>query len=275
MFTTNHFIWMAICLVIIGLLTFLSIKFKFSLKTASFIMAGVAISSELLKIFTHMEPVANGGTGMVIEPTALPLHICSMYIFVFLWLPFSKDSKFRRFVLNLAVPISLVGGGLSILMATSGVNFARPFAYQCFIYHAVMVWFGAYLIYSKNCDLGVKSWITNCIAMTCIAIVMIWVNGALSAYNTNFLYVVRPPKSGLPFLNLNSGWFVYFLRLCFIGLVAITLVHLPAMIKQLVSKSKCKVCKNCANAGDNLPEKAEPTDEADISLDNNQSKSKK
>ena len=82
MFTTNHFIWMAICLVIIGLLTFLSIKFKFSLKTASFIMAGVAISSELLKIFTHMEPVTNGG--MVIEPTALPLHICSMYIFVFL-----------------------------------------------------------------------------------------------------------------------------------------------------------------------------------------------
>ena len=272
MFTTNHFIWMAICLMVIGLLTFLSIKFKFSLKTASFIMAGVALASELLKIFTHMVPAPDGG--MVIEPTALPLHICSIFIFVFLWLPFSKDSKFRRFVLNFAVPIALVGGGVSILMATSGVNFARPYAYQCFIYHAVMVWFGAYLIYSKNCDLGVKSWVTNCVTMACVAIVMIWVNGTLSAYNTNFLYVVRPPKSGLPFLNLDSGWFVYFLRLCLIGLVAITLVHLPAMIKQLASKNKRKVCQNCATCGKNNVESLQQISEKEPDKQSNNTQNK-
>lgn len=241
MFTTNHFIWIAICLVIIGLLTFFSLKYKFSFKTSAFIMAGVSLVSELTKIFTHMKTSSSGG--MVIEATALPFHVCSILIFVFLWLPFSKDSKFRRYILNFTVPIAFFGGGLSILMATSGVNFAKPFAYQCFIYHAVMIWFGIYLVCSHNCNLQFKAWISNCISMFALAISMIWVNGALAVYNTNFLYVVRPPKSGLPLLNLDNGWFVYFLTLCLIGFVCLTIVHLPSMIKQLVQYRKNKTGK--------------------------------
>ena len=248
MFTVNHFIWIAICLVIIGVLTFCSIKFKFSFKTAAIIMAGVSLVSELVKVFTHMKFVngVDASDGMVINAGSLPLHICSMFIFVFFWLPFSKDSKFRRYILNFLVPIGTIGGLLAILMATSGVNFARPFAYQCFIYHAVMIWFVIYLIKFKYVDLGIKTWIINMISLFALSIIMIWVNGALAVYDTNFLYVVKPPVDGLPLLNLDNGWFAYYFTLVAIGVLAITLLHLPFMIKEIINKRKAKSNKQGA-----------------------------
>ena len=62
--------------------------------------------------------------------------------------------------------------------------------------------------------------------------VMIWVNSALSAYDTNFWYVVRPPTKNLPLLNLDNGWLCYFLTLVGIGLFALTVTHLPVMLKE-------------------------------------------
>jgi hypothetical protein len=42
---------------------------------------------------------------------------------------------------------------------------------------------------------------------------------------------MKPPMEGLPLLNLNHGWFVYFFTIVLLGLVLITLIHLPFMIK--------------------------------------------
>ena len=55
MFTLEHFVWIGICVIFISALSFVSIKFKFSFKVASYIMLGIAVCSELLKIFTHIE----------------------------------------------------------------------------------------------------------------------------------------------------------------------------------------------------------------------------
>lgn len=238
MFTINHFIWIGICIVIVIGMTIISKKLNFSLKTASIVMAIVSIISELSKIFTHMKNVSSTDItkGMVIEAGALPLHLCSIFIFLFMWLPFSKESDKRKFLLNFCVPISIVGGSMAIIMATSGVSFVEPYAYQCFIYHAFMVWFAIYLIMSKNCDLGIKSFVKNVVSLFALSIIMIWVNGALAVYNTNFLYVVRPPVKNLPILNLNNGWFVYYCTLVVIGVIALLLVHLPSIIKEHKSK---------------------------------------
>ena len=99
-----------------------------------------------------------------------------------------------------------------------------------------MVWFAIYLIMSKNCDLGIKSFVKNVVSLFALSIIMIWVNGALAVYNTNFLYVVRPPVKNLPILNLNNGWFVYYCTLVVIGVIALLLVHLPSIIKEHKSK---------------------------------------
>ena len=230
MFTTNHFIWMGICAVMIGLLLLISLKFKFSCKQASLVMALIAAGSEICKIFTHIEDAPGGGG--VLEPGALPLHLCSILISLVFFCAFSKHETQVSKVASLCVPVGLWGGALAILMATSGVNFAKPYAYQCFLYHAGLLWWALHLLLTRQVDLGLKAYLRNLKVLGGMLFLMIWVNSALSVYDTNFWFVVRPPADGLPLLNLNNGWLCYFLTLVSIGLFAITITHLPAMMKE-------------------------------------------
>lgn len=230
MFTTNHFIWMGICAVFIGLLLLISLKRKFSCRTAARVMAVIAAASELCKIFTHMQEAPGGGC--VLEPASLPLHLCSILIFLVFFCALSENEALVRKVTSFCVPVAIWGGALAILMATSGVNFAKPYAYQCFLYHAGLLWWALHLLCTKQVDLGLKAYLRNLKVLSCMLFVMIWVNSALSAYDTNFWYVVRPPAKGLPLLNLNNGWLCYFLTLVGIGLFAITVTHLPAICKE-------------------------------------------
>lgn len=234
MFSTNHFIWLGICAVLITSLSIISIKCKFSLKTAALIMAGISFVSEMSKIFSHME-YANGvdiTDGMVLSPKALPFHLCSLMIFAYFYLPFAKEGKLKKFILSFVVPVGIVGASIAILIATSGTSFVKPEPYQCFVYHSGMVWFAIYLICTKQTSLGIKNWKTNIITLFALAFSMIWVNSILSEYDTNFFFVVRPPAENLPILNLNNGWYVYFLTILLLGFIGVTLVHLPFIIKE-------------------------------------------
>jgi hypothetical integral membrane protein (TIGR02206 family) len=230
MFTTNHFIWMGICAVMISLLLLISLKGKFSRQTASRIMAFIAVASELCKIFTHMEDAPDGGS--VLDPASLPLHLCSILIFLILFCAWSKNEVLVDKVASFCLPVGIWGGALAILMATSGVNFAEPYAYQCFLYHAGLLWWALHLLLSKQVDLGLKAYLRNLKVLFFMLFVMIWVNSALSVYDTNFWYVVRPPAEDLPLLNLDNGWLCYFLTLVGIGLFAVTITHLPAIVKE-------------------------------------------
>lgn len=236
MFTTNHFIWIAICVVFVCTMLFVSLKFKFSFKVATYIVCGISIASELCKIFTHMTDAKS--SGMVLEAGALPLHLCSIMIFIFIFLAFTKNEELKKKIISFIVPICIAGGVLAILMATSGVDFTQPFAYQCFVYHAGILWYAIYLICSKQADLGVKAYLRNLVILGCLVFVMLWVNSALQAYDVNFFYLVRPPVKGLPILNLNHGWYVYFITVVLCGLLLLTIIHLPAMIIEYKRKKK-------------------------------------
>ncbi len=230
MFSTEHFIWMGICVVFIGVLLWISLKFRFTYKTAARVMAFICLASELCKIFTHIEePEAGGG---VLEPTSLPLHLCSILIFLIFYCAVSDDQKRIGQVTSFALPICIWGGILAILMATSGVEFTEPYPYQCFLFHAGLLWWALYLLLTKQVDLGKKAYWRNLLILGCLVFVMLWVNSALSVYDTNFFYLVRPPVEDLPVLNLDNGWYVYFLTILCLGFAAVTSVHLPAMLKE-------------------------------------------
>ncbi len=234
MFTLPHFLWLGICAVLITVLTVISLKCRFSFKTAAVIMAVTSLVSELSKILSHMEFVngEDAAEGMVIEAGALPLHLCSLLIFAFFYLPFCKNEKVKTWLTSLVVPVGLIGSLLALLMATSGTEFTEAEPYQCFIYHAVLTWFALYLVLTKQVDLGRRAWGRNLALLASLAVAMLWVNGALQAYDTNFWYVVRPPVDGLPLLNLDNGWYAYFATLLVCGFVGVTAVHLPFMLKE-------------------------------------------
>ncbi len=238
MFSAEHFVWIALCVVFITAFSVISIKLKFSFKTSALIMAGISLVSEGSKIISNMQFVngENSSDGMVIDAGALPFHLCSILIFAFFYLPFSQNEKLKEYLKSLIVPVSLIGATLAVLMATNGTDFTTPDAYQCFVYHAGMIWFSVYLIATKQVNLGLKAMIHNLISLFSLAVIMIWVNGLLQVYDTNFLYVVRPPVENLPVLNLNNGWFAYFLTLIICGLIGLSLVHLPFVIKERTKK---------------------------------------
>lgn len=239
MFTKEHFIWIGICILFIASLSYVSIKNKYSFKKASFIMAAIALVSEVSKIMSHMSYVngENAMDGMVVEASSLPFHLCSLLIFAYFYFPFAKKDTLKKYLLGLVVPIGLIGATLAIVMATSGTNFKEPYAYQCFLYHSGMIWFSIYLIASKEVDLGKKVWLRNLISLFSMSIVMIWVNGILQEYDTNFWFVVRPPREGLPLLNLDNGWYAYFFTILGLGFLLVSLVHLPFIIKERNAKN--------------------------------------
>lgn len=239
MFTIEHIIWIILCIAFIVTMTLLSTHKKFSLKLAGTIMVIIALVSETSKILSNMVESTKGG--MHLKPGALPFHLCSLMIFVVIYITFSKESKFKKLLINFTAVMGTIGSFCAILIPTNGTDFTKILAYQCFVYHSGLLWFSIYLIASKNATFTFKTMIQNIIMLLCLVVITIYINSALSIYDVNFMYLTRPPMENLPILNLNNGWYVYFLSLMFLGLALTTAFQLPFV---LVNKKKIKTETN-------------------------------
>ena len=60
----------------------------------------------------------------------------------------------------------------------------------------------------------------------------LYMNSILAVYDTNFMFIVRPPLEGLPFLNLNHGYYIYLFRVIMLGVIGLSLFHLPFIVKE-------------------------------------------
>lgn len=234
MFTRNHFLWLALCGAGIWLGLGYARKKKLGVKAAGMVMTVLSVLSESCKMLTHMLPSPLGGCAL--DPNALPFHLCSMQIFVVFYLTFAQDSPRKRRVMSFFVPTALLGGVMAMLIPTDGVDFRDPLAYQCFVFHAGLVWLAAYLLQSAGVDLGRRAYGRNLLILFALAGIMIYVNGAFFQYGTNFMFLTRPPLEGLPILNLNHGWYCYLLTLAAIAVTLLTLLHLPFLISEARKK---------------------------------------
>lgn len=225
MFSGEHFIWISICIVFVLTMLFFSVKKKLSLKNVGYIMTAICAFSEISKIMSDMTESKKGG--MFLDPKSLPFHLCSLMLFGVLYITFGKEGRAKKTVIDFIAVMGTLGSICAILIPTNGTNFASILSYQCFVYHAGLLWFSLHLIVSKKASLGFNSYIRNVIILLVLVLTMIYINSALSYYNTNFMYLVRPPMDNLPFLNLNHGWYVYFMHIVTLGAVIITLFHLP------------------------------------------------
>ncbi|MCR5422066.1 MAG: TIGR02206 family membrane protein [Bacilli bacterium] len=229
MFTLKHFIWIGICIILIVIMLILAKKLRFSLKTASLIMSIICIVSEVSKMMSDMMDNVDGG--MSLDPKSLPFHLCSLMIFVVFYIYLAKDSPLKQTLINFLAVVGSIGSFCAIMIPTNGVRFDEIGPYQCFVFHGGLMWFSIYLLMFKHAKLDFKAYIKNLSILIFLAFMMIYINGALSAYGTNFFYVVRPPMDDLPILNLDHGWHVYFITLLLLGFILMTLFHLPFIIK--------------------------------------------
>jgi len=229
MFTSEHFIWIGLCAAFLIGFTMGSVKGKWSLKNAGLVMTAICVFSEVSKIMSDMKesPVTEG---MVLDPRSLPFHLCSLLLFAVLFITFGKDGAFKETLMSFMAFAGTIGSFCAIMIPTNGTDFGDIGAYQCFVYHAGLMWFSLYLIFTKKAILGIKAYFRNALILLSLVVAMLYINGALSNYGTNFLYLVRPPMKNLPILNLDHGWYVYFLTVLGIGAVILTLFHLPFIL---------------------------------------------
>ncbi len=241
MFTLGHFIWLAICAVFIVGLMLVAKKFKFDYQKALITVLVISFLSETCKIFSRIQNVYNEDGELVagvLEASALPLHLCSIVIFLLIYLFVTKSDAGREAVKSFVALVAILGSIMAMLIPISGVGFKSIETYQAFLYHAGIMWFSIYLISTKQVDLGLKAYKRNLLTMAALVIVMIWLNSALQIYDTNFFFIVKPPMENLPILNLNNGWHVYFLTLVVIALTLVSLFHLPFIIAEIKQKKK-------------------------------------
>lgn len=234
MFTTNHFIFLAIAIVVIFLVIFLNYKFKFSYEQNIKALFIVGVISEVIKIAGVM--VYKSGdvfetTGGYIEPESLPFHLCTIQIFfVFALVFFIKNEKAKQVLLQFMFPTMCIGAALALFIPTDGVRFEALRTYQYFIYHGYLVGFAIYLVMSKTIVITWNTLFRNIAILFMFSIFAIYLNGIMQYANTNFMFVSRPPMDGLPILNLNQGWYVYYLKLVIIGIILMFLIHCPFIL---------------------------------------------
>ena len=237
MFTYTHFIWIAISVLIILTLLFLTKRLNVSHKNVLTIMCIISALSEITKISLNMVDGVSGGK--VLSPGSLPFHLCSIQIFFIFGLRFFiKNENVKKVLYNFMVPTSLIGASMSLLIPTVGTSFLNVQVYQYFIYHAFLIFYGIYLIREHLAELSLKVLFVNYGLLLMFVLFDLWVNSFLSFWGANFMYLTRPPMENLPILNLNHGWYVYIINLLTVGTVLMVMFHLPFIIINCKKKTR-------------------------------------
>lgn len=228
MFTLEHIIWIVLCIIFIIAMMMIAKYKNMNFKKAGLVMTIIALISEISKILSNMEESMTGG--MHLEPGSLPFHLCSLMIFAVIYITFAKENKFKKLLINFTSVMGVLGSFCAIMIPTNGTSFTSILAYQCFVYHAGLLWFSLYLIVSKNATFTFKTMLQNMLMLLILVIFNIYVNSALSVYDVNFMYLTRPPMENLPILNLDNGWYMYLLSLLLVGLLLTTIFQLPFVL---------------------------------------------
>lgn len=236
MFTLEHIIWIILCIIFIIAMMIIAKYKNMNLKKAGLVMSIIALISEISKILSNMEESVKGG--MHLDPGALPFHLCSLMIFVVIYITFAKENKFKKLLINFTSVMGVLGSFCAIMIPTNGTSFTSVLAYQCFVYHAGLLWFSLYLIVSKNATFSFKIMLQNMVILLILVIFNLYVNSALSVYDVNFMYLTRPPMENLPILNLDNGWYAYLLSLLLVGLLLTTIFQLPFVLININRKNK-------------------------------------
>lgn len=230
LFGTKHIIILIFCFILIILGWFFTRKAKF--KNVIKTMLIIGIISEIIKVIYYI--VRNEALyGGYLPKSDLPFHLCSIQIIFIAILHYSKNEKFKKLLMSFMLPSCLFGGIAALLIATdSSRNGMWIITGQYFGYHVAISVFALYLLTNKEMKWTIKDFI-NCLKLLGLfGLLSIYINSMLNdgSGSINFMYTVRPPQSGLPYLNLNQGWFIYILKYAALAIVVITLTYIKPII---------------------------------------------
>ena len=217
-----------------------------------YLILGADETYRIIKVIEYVGDKVKEGDVLVrafYPRSQLPFHLCSIQPIFILIVKLTKNEKLKDALLKLIFPTATLGAFIAIIICTITVRWNNPQVYEYFFFHAFLVIFAISIVTKKQIEITWKSHLQTMGIMLLIFIASIWVNSILSVTSvdpsdivlkstdidtyiyTNFFYSMKPPLDGLPILNLDNGWFVYFITIVLIGLIAISLLQLPFIIK--------------------------------------------
>lgn len=239
LFGTKHLILIAISIVCIIGFYFLSRKWKFSTICKTLFI--IAIVCEMVKTLTYIV-INEDKFGGILPKSDLPFQLCSIQLIFIAIVTITKNEKIKRVLLAFMMPSCLFGGLAAILIATDSSLNVWTITIQYFFYHTCLCTFAIHLFTSKEYVWNVKDYLHSLIFIVCLFFFAIYINSMMYDGNqsVNFMYVVNPPKSGLPYLNKNGGWIMYLLKYAILVVVCITMCYIKPITIAIKNKIKNK-----------------------------------
>ena len=236
MFTTNHFIWLGASGVLIALTLIAVKKLKIS---NSAVGKAVMIALIILKVFhVSLSMKASEFGGYVLNQTQLSFHLCSIMIYTVIFTNMIKNKRLVDMLKSFMVPCLFIGAAMALLIPTEGTDPTVARVWQYMLIHGVLVFYGIYLAAIEKVDLSFKAYFNNLKLLLGVTLLAFLMNSVLEQYETNFLFLRVPPMENLPLLNLNNGWYVYFLTLAVIACTLMLLVQLPFIVLSARKKKR-------------------------------------
>ena len=251
MFTGNHCIWMAICLLLIVIGLRQLMKRRVPLRTVLTVCCVLAVLSEYIKVLSSVEmlPLNEAeGNYPFLDLGHLPFHLCSIQILFLFYARLARASLRRDTVLAFMYPTCTAGAFFALLLPSifpGSVDvsqaFTHPLAYQYFLWHCALIVLGLYIPLSGEVRLSGRDYLITCGMMTVMAFATIYLNSACCAavyasgkpvsldFATNFFFTMQTPI-GLPLIT-RRHWMLYYLILHLLAYTIIGLLYLPFMKK--------------------------------------------
>jgi hypothetical protein len=243
---------------IIGALLYL-LRYRPPLRSLLSFACVAAVLSECIKTFSVIKMVPSTD-GSELYPYAelqhLPFHLCSLQIFFLFYARFAKDSPARTALLGFMYPSCTLGALFalaipSILGGTVPVNeaFTHPVAYQYFLYHAMLVVVGLYILLSRQVDLRPRHYLTTLGTLGVVAFASLYLNSMFASphyvddklisvdYVPNFFFTNQPPISAIKLTEL-WHWYLYLAVIAALALVLIALFYVPVFLRARKAKGQ-------------------------------------
>lgn len=236
MFSTNHFIWLGVIALLIAIAMIVVKKLKASHKAVGKVVMILLIAFKIFHMSLSMKESEFGG--YILNQTQLSFHLCSIMIYTVIFTNLIKNEKLVSVLKSFMVPCLFIGAGMALIIPTEGADFAVARVWQYMLIHGTLVFYGIYLAVVEKVDLSFKAYLNNLKLLVCVTLVAFLMNSVLEQYKVNFLFLRVPPMDNLPLLNLDNGWYVYFITLAAVACLLILLVQLPFMIINACKKKK-------------------------------------
>ena len=252
MFTWRHFVWLAICLVLIIVYLYILKKRNVPLRAVLTTACIVAILSEITKVFSTIQMVPSSD-GSLIFPylplNHLPLHMCSIQIPLIFYTRFTDNEKGRENVLSFMYPSCSLGAIMALAMpsifsTTISVEqaFTHPMAYQFFLYHTMLIVLGLYIAISGQIKWEKRHLINTYMITYVLSFLSLYWNSMFAApvyengklmsveFWPNFFFTYNNPL-GIK-VTTETGWRIYLLILLVVSAVLIFLCFVPLLYKK-------------------------------------------